>query len=68
MGQALPWGQVCGSRSPSWGAGGSGARPGSLGTVACGVDLHHFLFLERKEVKRRRRKEVVAPKLTSATA
>lgn len=32
--------------------------------MACDVGTHHFLFLEEKEVKRRR-KEVVLPPLTS---
>lgn len=35
--------------------------------MACDVALYHFPFLERKEVKLRK-KEVVAPLLTSVTA
>lgn len=44
----------------------SRSKTGEQGAVVCDVDSHHFLFLERKEVKRRR-KEVVVPPLTSAT-
>lgn len=34
--------------------------------MACDLDSHHFLFLQRKEAKGRR-KEVVVPPLTSVT-
>ncbi|KAB1262838.1 hypothetical protein Cadr_000021153 [Camelus dromedarius] len=60
-----PGDEPVGAGPPAGEPGSENETSGSMGAVACDVESHHFLFLERKEV--RRRKEVVVPPLTSAT-